>query len=626
MQRQTGRRNMEQENFLERNLTALRRVEPETTAFLTAFARDDSDCIKEAEGRWDLFDGSRATTLMEADAAGDDGWLAAIPMSASAILVCGVAGGERIERLLGGQKLPLVVCERFPALLRQVLGRFNWSRHIATRRLRFVCGAEQHADEDVKFFHSKVSQLAGVAGMWPVGSSPWWDRVFAGTIHAMPSFPGLAAALERNWPERFSGRGTLARIAAFMEHYDSQPPLGEKDKLRVLGVVYAGTAAIKTILGRLCAGLREEGHDAVLELEHDVPDQHSARLEMLFQRKPDVLLNAIRWPGPSMGFLANFVTLPGATYMTDAPWLMHTPGVGPTGPTVVFSVDETYSEWMREHCGVEAAGLPLAASYVDQPPVGERDIAREIVFIGNVGDHGRALSSLPRKTLERLMGMFWEECDRDACGDIDRLAARACAEAGWPRVPMQPVHVLWGTLYRLAAIEALAGLPVAVYGGETWRDLLKGGPMEGAWRGWLEPERELPAVMARAQVNLNLTSLPNWYSGNMRTWDAAGLGTCVLHDRKRDVMKVFGEGSAMAYFSGPGELREKAAALLADPAQCRRLGLAAREVVLAGHTYRHRARALVAHLRTTLGHVRPRVNPNSFHLMSTGTHLESGGM
>jgi spore maturation protein CgeB len=99
--------------------------------------------------------------------------------------------------------------------------------------------------------------------------------------------------------------------------------------------------------------------------------------------------------------------------------------------------------------------------------------------------------------------------------------------------------------------------------------------------------------LADSRVTLNVHGgVAGDYTGNIRLFEATGVGTCLLTDWKKDLHELFEPESEVVSFRSPDECAEKARWLLDRPDDCRRIAEAGQERTLANHTYANRAEQL----------------------------------
>jgi GT2 family glycosyltransferase/spore maturation protein CgeB len=111
------------------------------------------------------------------------------------------------------------------------------------------------------------------------------------------------------------------------------------------------------------------------------------------------------------------------------------------------------------------------------------------------------------------------------------------------------------------------------------------------------PYDELPAAYARAAIVIDDTAGPTLPYGavNARVFDALAVGTLVVTDNVEGARELFGDLLPAA--GDPEAMAALATRFLDDPVERARRATALREVVLAHHTYRHRADQLREALR-----------------------------
>jgi glycosyltransferase involved in cell wall biosynthesis len=108
---------------------------------------------------------------------------------------------------------------------------------------------------------------------------------------------------------------------------------------------------------------------------------------------------------------------------------------------------------------------------------------------------------------------------------------------------------------------------------------------------------DMMRVMSAAKLTVNVHGDFMRYGGNMRLFEAAGVGVCQVADDLPGVRRWFTPGEHIATFTTPDDLRQTVARLLADDAERARLAANARQHVYAHHTYDARA----AHFEALLG-------------------------
>lgn len=146
---------------------------------------------------------------------------------------------------------------------------------------------------------------------------------------------------------------------------------------------------------------------------------------------------------------------------------------------------------------------------------------------------------------------------------------------------------------RSAVADALAaGLRPAIYG-SGWAQLVDPDLVVADH----VPNEDLPTVYCSAGVVLSdhWDTMRAWGFVSNRLFDVLACGVPVISDDLPELDEIF-DGTVPAYRSSE-HLRELVEADLADPAQARRRAERGRALVLAGHTFDHRAAELLAAVR-----------------------------
>lgn len=133
-----------------------------------------------------------------------------------------------------------------------------------------------------------------------------------------------------------------------------------------------------------------------------------------------------------------------------------------------------------------------------------------------------------------------------------------------------------------------AGLPLTIIG-SNWEKFVDPRLVDRAFL----PNDQVPAAYSSAAVVLN----DHWDGMNQaglvsnRVFDALACGACVVSDSNPGLQDVFGD--VVTIYDGPDDLRDVVDELLADPERRGELGRRGREIVLADHTFAHRATQLL---------------------------------
>lgn len=104
-------------------------------------------------------------------------------------------------------------------------------------------------------------------------------------------------------------------------------------------------------------------------------------------------------------------------------------------------------------------------------------------------------------------------------------------------------------------------------------------------------------VLSGAKISLNVHGDFMRYGGNMRLFEAAGVGAFQISDDRPGIHEWFTEDEHLVLYRSHDELREKVRYYLDHPEDRKRIATAAREHALAHHTYEQRLKQLEELLR-----------------------------
>lgn len=143
------------------------------------------------------------------------------------------------------------------------------------------------------------------------------------------------------------------------------------------------------------------------------------------------------------------------------------------------------------------------------------------------------------------------------------------------------------------------GLDVVVHGG-NWDRFL---PRHVLGRTWI-PNHEVADVYRSADVVLNdhWEIMRTWGLVSNRIFDALACGACVVTDRVDELEELFPD--ALAIVDGPSQVHQVVTELLADSSRRREMGRRGHELVVAHHTFDHRAAEFEHLLSEVVGTVR----------------------
>lgn len=114
---------------------------------------------------------------------------------------------------------------------------------------------------------------------------------------------------------------------------------------------------------------------------------------------------------------------------------------------------------------------------------------------------------------------------------------------------------------------------------------------------------EMYRALARSKITLNrhINAADN-YANNMRLYEATGVGTLLITDRKDNLGELFEVGKEVVAYSTPEEAAEMIRYYLDHPDEAEQIAKAGQARTLSEHTYKKRMEELVPILQHYLGH------------------------
>ncbi|MEM6284103.1 MAG: glycosyltransferase [Chloroflexota bacterium] len=253
-------------------------------------------------------------------------------------------------------------------------------------------------------------------------------------------------------------------------------------------------------------------------------------------------------------------------------------------PDVMWLVGDNtviYSETLREI--KQETGCLIAYASGTSPIVFshkiERDAARlyDVVLVNDFY-HGMQWRELGAKYAEALpIAAVSPEFHRPYDLTDDERAAYACDVAFVGTLVPDSLYSR-----RVQALEALRDFDMGV-----WSVHEVPASLQKHYRGSALGETMM-RIMSAAKLTVNIHGDFMLYGGNMRMFEAAGVGVCQVIEAVPAAERWFTPGENILTYSTLDELRETVAALLQDDAKRAQIAHSAREHVYAHHTYDHR--------------------------------------
>jgi len=142
---------------------------------------------------------------------------------------------------------------------------------------------------------------------------------------------------------------------------------------------------------------------------------------------------------------------------------------------------------------------------------------------------------------------------------------------------------------RIALLEAVAGRHDLKLWGNLPRSLPDSSPLHRCFQGevWGAPMYQ---TLRRSKITLNShIDIAGREAGNMRLFEATGVGAFLLTDFKDNLHELFGPGRDVAVWRSIDDCLKTIDRFLADPDGRARIAQAGQARTLSQHTYRHRA-------------------------------------
>ncbi len=372
------------------------------------------------------------------------------------------------------------------------------------------------------------------------------------------------------------------------------------------------------LVRNLLYGLRQRGWDVrfnVMRDDHYYPWYY--RLVDMNQFCPDAVLlfNEGACFETALGKqVCAELPVPKATWWTDNPVYCRHFFIRHGIPEGEFhtAADRAWVDFLGAMGAKSPAFLPGACTY---QRFGRRssELKCQISFVGQVRNHKPFLEALPqewRDYAERVVEMKLRERFRPFEEVMDATEPPR-HNLGEDRLDEIRQKLLWeaNTRFRVAAIQALRGLDLRLYGNEQWLDFLQDEGLRTGFRG-LIPYSRLPHLYRNSLVSLNIHSLQSTTCLNVRDFDVPMAGGFLVSDLLPESENLFelgfiedleaGQPRELICYRDSEELR-RIVAFVAEHEEIRQACMAkARARIAKEHTYDHRADFLSGYIQKRL--------------------------
>lgn len=112
---------------------------------------------------------------------------------------------------------------------------------------------------------------------------------------------------------------------------------------------------------------------------------------------------------------------------------------------------------------------------------------------------------------------------------------------------------------------------------------------------------EYYSIINRYNICLNMhSSIVDTGAGNLRMYEATGIGSCLLTDCKDENSELFDVDNEIVVYQSLEDMVEKAKWLIENPNEARKIAIAGQKRTLKEHTYKNKAECLNDYIQKLL--------------------------
>ncbi len=156
-------------------------------------------------------------------------------------------------------------------------------------------------------------------------------------------------------------------------------------------------------------------------------------------------------------------------------------------------------------------------------------------------------------------------------------------------------------IYRASCVEQTLPFHPLIVGDDGWKHIFAQQRKSFTLHDVLSYYTELPGFYPLSDINFNCTSKQMKGAVNQRIFDVPACNAFVLTDWREQMDSLFEPHKEIAFYTEPAEVPELIRHFLAHPQERQKITTAARERVLAEHTWDHRVLTLLTHMRSVYG-------------------------
>ena len=483
-----------------------------------------------------------------------------------------------VELLREGNRRIIAIEDRAD-LVRAALTLYDWRTLFESTRFVLLCGLDP--EDLLRRFFERYSFSSSDRGLICPGSGP------------VEATCALAKRI-REAVETEAGR--QRRQASYLVEERRRASQKRSHVRRVLWLV-PGHNYLQT---RCVTSLREMGIAADLHLWTSSTYRFIKRFEWvrLLQRyNPDALILVNATPvtffgGDEIDRLPVLV----ASWFVDNPRRFVREPRDLSGVDMAACFDRCYLPYL-EALGAKNALEVRTATGFSRSDENSHPGSMKVSFVGELGTHGFwALDHLLSRSLPELHRAIHTTVEEEMKCPTGSLEEVYTHHADTERFPFNGgivdlVENMAAYLRRRQILEGISDLDLITFGDAEWGDPERAGPLAACWAGRrLDYFKELPAVYAGSQININIFHPQCKLGLNPRIYDILACGGFVLTMDNPGIRDEFVDGEHLVTFRESKELRDLILYYRDRPRERRRIARAGQERVLAGCRYHDRMR------------------------------------
>lgn len=347
-------------------------------------------------------------------------------------------------------------------------------------------------------------------------------------------------------------------------------------------------------------GLEKLGHKVFLL---PLGDNFIERLLLLLvETKPDFLLTINHFGFDVEGKLTSLLTelqIPYASWFVDNPeYILYGDKRQVSDFCALFTWERSDLPKMEETGFNAPVFLPLAVDTDIFRPVDSQALPRftaDIAFVGNSMTEANLKwkNKIPPGSMRKFSPMVLASLFADRRKPMREILVELGIDGEADGFLDIEAAMVWKATqeFRKKLVHRLLPLGLVVYGDSGWKSLLAN---NRRIRPIVDYYRELSLVYNFTSINVNTTSFQMNSSVNQRVFDVAACGGFLLTDHQGDMDLFFEPGKDAVCYESLDEAFDLAAYYLKHEKERESIAHAARERVLAEHTYDKRMAALVS--------------------------------